>query len=106
MADNPPLKTDNSANQSNINGHPFHTMNPSPTSKDIEDIREETQQKTVIIYKDQNDADSKAPKIEKSTIFGSTFMITNICFSPFFIKKMLIISIFISIKSTLNKSSK
>ena len=79
MADNPPLKTDNSANQSNINGHPFHTMNPSPTSKDIEDIREGTQQKTVIIYKDQNDADSKAPKIKKSTIFGSTFMITNIC---------------------------
>ena len=76
MADNPPLQTENSANQSNINGHPFHTMNPSPTSKDIE---EDTPQKTVTIYKDQNELDSKTPQIKKSTIFGSTFMITNIC---------------------------
>ena len=76
MAENPPLQTENSANQSNINGHPFHTMNPSPTSKDIE---EDIPQKSVTIYKDQNDADSKTPKIKKSTIFGSTFMITNIC---------------------------
>ena len=76
MAENPPLQTENSANQSNINGHPFHTMNPSPTSKDIE---EDIPQKSVTIYKDQNDADSKTPKIKKSTIFGATFMITNIC---------------------------
>ena len=75
MIDNPPLNTENSANQSDLNGHPFHTMNPSPSSE----IRQETQQNPVEIYRDKVEVDNKTPQIKKSTIFGTTFMITNIC---------------------------
>ncbi len=75
MIDNPPLNTENSANQSDLNGHPFHTMNPSPSSE----VRQETQQNPVDIYRDKVEVDNKTPQIKKSTIFGTTFMITNIC---------------------------
>lgn len=75
MIDNPPLNTENSANQSDLNGHPFHTMNPSPSSE----VRQETQQNPVEIYRDKVEVDNKTPQIKKSTIFGTTFMITNIC---------------------------
>jgi len=76
MADNPPLKTDNSANQSNINGHPFHTMNPSPTSKDIEDIKEETQKENG--YKKRIELYRKMIK-EKESILNSYKIFLKTC---------------------------
>jgi len=81
MAEIPPQITEGSFNQSNLVGHPFKPLPPSPASKEAE-IPPETIPKstenTVSIYKDQNEV-IKVPTIKKSTIFGTTFMITNIC---------------------------
>ena len=81
MAENPPQITEGSLNQSNLVGHPFKPLPPSPVSNDPEIPQDGIQKHTenaVDIYKDQNEI-INVPNIKKSTIFGSTFMITNIC---------------------------
>ena len=47
------------------------------SDKNVQNNPEEISPSTVAIYKDQNE--EKRLKIKKSTIFGATFMITNIC---------------------------
>ena len=91
MANNPPPQSENAFNPKMIN------ENQNNQNKEI---KEEPQQTTeVVIFKDQkemfdkppneqnqptetdknNDNKLDKPKRKKSTIFGSTFMITNIC---------------------------
>ena len=81
MAENPPQITEGSLNQSNLVGHPFKPLPPSPVSNDAEipqDGIKKPTENAVAIYRDQNEI-INVPNIKKSTIFGSTFMITNIC---------------------------
>jgi len=82
MTENPPQTIEGSINQSNLVGHPFNPMAPSPDSKEPEIISEQASdnlpKNTVSVYKDQNEV-INVPNIKKSTIFGTTFMITNIC---------------------------
>ena len=81
MAENPPQITEGSLNQSNLVGHPFKPLPPSPVSNDAEipqDGIKKPTENAVAIYRDQNEI-IKVPNIKKSTIFGATFMITNIC---------------------------
>ena len=78
MTENPPHLTEGSLNQSNLVGHPFKPMAPSPDSKEPEVNPDNNVNNKVTIYKDQQEV-IDAPKIKKSTIFGTTFMITNIC---------------------------
>ena len=64
-------------------GHQIKAMEPSPATKeepkvDQETTPDNTTQNSVPIYKDQKEIKEK-PKIKKSSIFGATFMITNIC---------------------------
>ena len=81
MAENPPQITEGSLNQSNLVGHPFKPLPPSPVSNDAEipqDGIKKPTENAVAIYRDQNEI-INVPNIKKSTIFGATFMITNIC---------------------------
>ena len=62
-------------------GHPFKPLPPSPVSNDAEipqDGIKKPTENAVAIYRDQNEI-INVPNIKKSTIFGATFMITNIC---------------------------
>ena len=77
MTENPPHITEASLNQSNIVGHPFKPISPSPVPQTSNDENPPPINQ-VSIYKTQEDI-KDAPKIKKSTIFGTTFMITNIC---------------------------
>ena len=77
MTDNAPQVTDKSLNQSI--DHQFNTIAPSPTQEAV-NANSGTIQNTVAIYKDQNEVPIDIPpNLKKSTIFGTTFMITNIC---------------------------
>ena len=78
MAENPPHITEGSLNQSNLVGHPFNPLPSFPSSKDSQNIEDNFPKNKVSIYKDQAEI-MKVPNIKKSTIFGSSFMITNIC---------------------------
>ena len=77
MSEVPP-HTEGSINQSNLAGHPFKPLSPSPLSKEPVVTTENIPQNTVSVYKDQSEI-LNLPNIKKSTIFGTTFMITNIC---------------------------
>ena len=97
MSNNPPPQSENFFNPKNINGDPNNQMNNK-------EVKEEPQQTTeVVIFKDNKESFDKTPneqnpstetdknnnnninnnldkpKRKKSSIFGSTFMITNIC---------------------------
>ena len=67
-------KTENSINESNI--HQFHALNPDTRRSENEVQIVENQAKAY--KKSQDNSDSPAIP-EKSTVFGATFMLTNIC---------------------------
>ena len=84
MSENPKPAINISSEISNNHGHPFHPMEPSPIMSienlDTKDeIKGDLKKNTVAIYKDHTELVDIPQDIKKSTIAGTTFMITNIC---------------------------
>ena len=67
-------KTESSINESNL--HQFHALNPDTRRSENEVQIIENQAK---VYKKNEDDSNSQTTPEKSTIFGATFMLTNLC---------------------------
>ena len=77
MSENAPQSTDKSLNQST--GHNFNPMPPAESKNENIDSKPEAMPNQVTIYKDETEIINVPRNIKKSSIFGTTFMITNIC---------------------------
>ena len=75
---NPNPNNDNTLTQINLNQYRANTGITTPeVNVNNQNLNEDISKSKVQIYQNQKEADQ--PKLEKSSIFGATFMITNIC---------------------------
>ena len=74
----PPINNEMNLNKLNLDQYQSNVVTTTEEQLKQENQKEENKKQNEIIYHNLNE-ENKKPTIKKSSIWGTTFMITNIC---------------------------